>query len=227
MNTILNYLKSKQLVWHGNRVKSALPVASSGFSELDLALGGGFPEQGVVDIHSPVGIGELRLLLPCLQARQQNSQKLLAFIAAPMQLNSEMLAEYGLPLSQILLIQPDTIQQALWSAEQCLKSGCCQAVLLWHQNLEMHQAKRLQLAAEQGQALQILLRSQADTNLSLPLTLALTLGAHPAGLNVQITKRKGGWPGPPFVLSMQQHWPALTLAPICDNILHFPAKQVS
>lgn len=227
MNTILNYLKSKQLVWHGNHVKSALSVASSGFSELDLALGGGFPEQGVVGIHSPVGIGELRLLLPCLHARQQNSQKLLVFIAAPMQLNSEMLAEYGLPLAQILLIQPDTSQQALWSAEQCLKSGCCQTVLLWQQNLAIHQAKRLQLAAEQGEALQILLRSQAATRLSLPLSLSLTLAAHPAGLKVHITKRKGGWPRPPFVLSMRQHWPALTLAPIGDNILHFPAKQVS
>jgi cell division inhibitor SulA len=227
MNTILNYLKNKQLVWHGNHVHSTLSVASSGFSELDLALGGGFPEQGVVDIHSPVGIGELRLLLPCLHARQQNSQKLLVFIAPPMQLNSEMLAEYGLPLSQILFIQPDTIQQALWSAEQCLRSGCCQAVLLWQQNLEMHQAKRLQLAAEQGQALQILLRSQADTSLSLPLTLSMTLDAHPSGLRVHITKRKGGWPRPPFVLSMRHHWPALSLAPIGDNILHFPAKQVS
>ena len=227
MNTILNYLKSKQLVWHGNHVSAVLPAASTGFSELDAALAGGFPEQGVVDIHSALGIGELRLLLPYLCARQQTQQRLLVFIAPPMQLNSEMLAEYGFALSQVLFIHPEDPQQALWSAEQCLKSACCQAVLLWHQGLEIHQVKRLQLAAEQGQALQVLFRSQLDISLSLPVTLAMKLRTDPAGLSLEITKRKGGWSRAPFVLNMAQHWPALTLSSRHDNILHFPAKQVS
>lgn len=227
MNSILSYLKNKQLVWHANHVQPCLPSGTSGFSDLDAQLEGGFPERGVIDIHSPVGIGELRLLLPSLYSRQQSSGRLLVFIAPPMQLNSEMLADYGLSLSQILVIQPDTPQHALWSAEQCLKSGCCQGVLLWHQALEIHQVKRLQMAAEHGDALQFLLRNPGQISQSLPVTLAMRLDAHPQGVAAHITKRKGSWAGTPFVLDMHQHWPQLTIPARSNNVLRFPVSKVS
>ncbi len=228
MNSILHYLKNKRLVWQAHQnVHSTAQLDSTGFKELDAELQGGFPKQGVVDIDSPVGIGELRLLLPNLHARQQSNGRLLVFIAPSMRINSEMLAEYGFNLQQVLVIHPDSPKEALWCAEQCLKSGCCQAVLLWHQAIEIHQVKRLQLAAEQGDALHVLLRQNKQVSLSLPVSLGMRLRAHPQGLNIEITKRKGGWPGRPFNLDMNQQWPQLTIQPRPDNVLPFPHSKVS
>lgn len=227
MNSILDYLKNKRLVWQATHHTAPPSVSSTGFKELDDELEGGFPEQGVMDIHTPVGVGELRLVLPNLRIRQQKTDKLLVFIAPPMQINAELLAECGFRLDQVLVIQPESSQHALWSAEQCLKSGCCHSVLLWQHNLEVHQVKRLNLAAEQGQALHVLLHHQKHTGVSLPVSLAMRLTSHPQGLQVEITKRKGGWPGQNFTLDMRAHWPTLAINPPPDNILPFPHSKVS
>jgi cell division inhibitor SulA len=227
MDSIINYLKNKQLIWQADHKLPIANLNSTGFSELDSELQGGFPQQGVMDIDSPMGIGEIRLLLPNLLVRQQAAEKLLVFIAPPTQLNGEMLAEYGFALQHILILQPSSAQHALWSAEQCLKSGCCDAVLLWHQDLEIHHVKRLQLAAQQGDALQILLRQNRQISVSLPVTLGMKLRAHPQGLKIQVTKCKGRWPSQPFTLSMRQSWPALTVHPQPANILPFPQSKVS
>ena len=226
MNSILDYLRNKRLIWQATQQDSLPCLSSTGFNELDAELDGGFPAQGVVDIHSPIGIGELRLLLPNLQARQQQSDRLLVFIAPPMQINAELLAECGFRLDQVLVIEPQSIQHALWSAEQCLKSGCCHSVLLWQHNLEVHQVKRLTLAAEQGQALHVVLHHKKRTGVSLPVSLAMRLGAHPQGLLVEVTKRKGGWPGQEFHLDMRQRWSTLALNPRPDNVLPFPHSKV-
>lgn len=227
MNSILNYLKNKRLVWQAHQNSRTTNVNSTGFSELDAELQGGFPQQGVIDVDTPMGIGELRLLMPNLLARQHDTERLMVFIAPPMQVNSEMLAEYGFNLQHVLIIHPDSRKQALWSAEQCLKSGCCHGVLLWHQGMEIHQVKRLQLAAEQGDALHIILRQPKQLSLSLPVSLGMRLRAHPQGLKVEITKRKGGWPSQPFTLNMSRHWPRLTLQPRPTNVLTFPHSKVS
>lgn len=226
MNTLLEQLKNKRLVWQGNQHQQDLAGDSTGYAELDQALQGGFPQSGVIDIHSPIGIGELRLLLPTLRYRQQH-KRLLVFIAAPMQINGEMLAEFGIALEQILIIQPDSAEHALWSAEQCLKSGCCHTVILWHQQLEIAQAKRLQLAAEQGDALHIVLRQSRQLSLSLPVSLAMKLSAHEQGVEVQITKRKGGWPAHSFNVNMSKTWPELSIIKHASNVVSFAQAKVS
>ena len=227
MSSILDYLKNKRLVWQAAEQGDLPSLSSTGFTELDAELDGGFPTQGVVDIHSPIGIGELRLLLPNLHTRQQQSDKLLVFIAPPMQINAELLAECGFPLEQALVIEPKSAQHALWSAEQCLKSGCCHSVLLWQHHLEIHQVKRLTLAAEQGQALHIVLHHKKRPGVSLPVSLAMRLKSHPQGMRIEVTKRKGGWPGQAFDLDMRAKWPALAINPPPDNVLPFPHSKVS
>ncbi|GAB5382373.1 MAG: translesion DNA synthesis-associated protein ImuA [Aliiglaciecola sp.] len=227
MNNLIEQLQNKRLIWRANQQNGFVKGNSTGFKELDQALQGGFPEHGVVDIDTPIGIGELRLLLPALRARQQQHQRLLVFIGAPMQINGEMLAEFGIPLEKVLLVQPQSAEHALWSAEQCLKSGCAHSVLLWHQDLEISQAKRLQLAAEQGDALHFILRHQRQLGLSLPVNLAMKLRPHQQGISVQVTKRKGGWPEAAFNIDMSPIWPQLTLSKDNNNIIPFPQSKVS
>jgi len=230
MNHILEHLKNKRLIWQANQPTTFevnSDVELTGYPELDSALQGGFPQQGVVDIDSSIGIGELRLLLPSLKARQNKSSRLLVLIASPMQINAEMLAEYGFALDQVLIIQPNSAAQALWSAEQCLKSGCCHSVLLWHAALEIYQVKRLQMASEKGDCVQFMFRQKHQVSLSLPVPLAIKLSAHKQGVNLQITKRRGGGPADPFAISMQKYWPELSLQSQQTNVISFPHAKVS
>lgn len=228
MNSILRYLKDKRLIWQGDQVDTLFSdLNSTGYDELDAVLEGGFPSHGVLDIHSPVGIGELRLLLPALRARQHRETRMLVLIAPPVMINGEMLAEYGFNLEHVLILTPQSSQEALWSAEECLKSSCCNAVLLWQKNIEIHQVKRLNLAAEQGAALHIMMRPQGPSELSLPVSLGMSLTPHSQGIQVNVTKRKGGWSGQQVMVNMRQQWPALTRQPRRNNIVHFPRAHVS
>lgn len=208
MSALLEQLTRRQLVWQGSNQQAAYQTVASGYAELDRQLAGGFPATGLIDIKTAPGIGELRLLLPFLQQQQRSSKRLVVLISPPAEPCADMFCAAGIVLSQLLIITPKTSKEALWAAEQCLQSGCAVAVLLWQVPVTLAQARRLQLAAEQGMASLILLR-QVHTSLSLPVNLSLTLTAHPQGVLLSVHKRKGGWPARPFLVDMQQRWPVL------------------
>jgi len=222
MHKLINLLQRRNLIWHGTQQKNAYKGQTTFYPELDDKLEGGFPEHGVVDIVSPGGIGEVRLLLPYL--RQQ--RRMLVYINPPGQVCGEQLHHYGFELSQVLVLHTQEAQDALWAAEQCMKSGTNSAVLLWQNELEVHQVKRLQIAGETGQCLLFLHRTHASSCISLPVTLGLSLTANDYGLNVQIRKRKGGWPINDFQLDMRQQWPTLTKQ-LPANVVPFPIAKVS
>lgn len=224
MNQLLEHLKNKRLVWQGHCVSPEKQMDSSGYSALDGLLHGGFPQQGVVDIHSQLGIGEFRLLQSLLATRHNQQQNHLVLIAPPLNINAEMLASAGIALSRVLIIQTKTVQESLWAAEQCLKSGCCHSVISWLKQVEVHQVKRLQLAAKQSQALHILFRPVTTLSMSLPVTLAMGLQPTEQGLQVTINKQMGGWPKQPHEINMRSQWPMLTL-PTRNNVLPFAQKQ--
>ncbi|SEH80149.1 Uncharacterized conserved protein [Rheinheimera pacifica] len=207
MSALLEQLARRQLVWQGNSQHTAYQAVSSGYAELDQQLAGGFPASGLIDIQTGPGIGELRLLLPYLQ-QQQSSGRLLVLISPPAQPCADMLCAAGIVLSQLVIVTPKTSKDALWAAEQCLQSGCCASVLLWQVPLKLAQARRLQLAAEQGAASVILLRRPMD-GLSLPVNLSIKLQPHRQGVLLSVQKRKGGWPAAPFLVDMQNRWPGL------------------
>lgn len=231
MSALLDQLARRKLLWHGDSQQLAYQAVASGYPELDQQLAGGLPATGLIDIQTDAGIGELRLLLVYLQQQQQQSQRLLVFIAPPAELSADMLAGAGLDLSQLLIITPgqqaaqsnvaaslkkpakklSMQQQALWAAEQCLQSGCCATVLIWPAAINLAQARRLQLAAEQGAASMVLFRRPCQS-LSLPVNLSIRLQPDPLGLQLTVLKRKGSWPAAPFQVNMQQKWPALCLS---------------
>jgi cell division inhibitor SulA len=229
MHELISDLQNKQLIWKGNRVDSPGEYQATGFPELDQRLGGGFPTSGVIDIQSQQGIGELRLLMPYVQ--KHAAQRLFVLINPPGYLCAEYLYAQGIAPSQVLLIYPDSPQHALWAAEQCLKSGACCGVCLWHSGIEIHQAKRLQVASDIGHCLQFLFKpelNQGDSQVfSLPVSLSLTLAPHDMGLSVSITKRKGGFVRDQFVIDMHDRWPELTRTHQSSpsTVVAFPMRQ--
>ncbi|MEP0177036.1 MAG: translesion DNA synthesis-associated protein ImuA [Paraglaciecola sp.] len=225
MHPTINYLKNKNLLWQANHTDhNKKNELHTGYQELDYALQGGFPEHGVIDVRSPLGIGELRLLLPSILLRQQQDiAELTTLIAPPMDVNAEMLAEFGLSLERVILIKPSSEQDTLWSAEQSLKSGCCHSVVIWHSYLSVAQTRRLQLAAEKGNCLLFIIRQPNQEHISLPVSLGLHLSPDKAGINAQITKRKGAFSKKSFTINMHHYWPE-----ICQlqhsNVITFPLR---
>lgn len=224
MHPTISYLKHKNLLWQANHPEPANAQQLTGFKPLDDALQGGFPEYGVIDIRSQIGIGELRLLLPSiLNRQQQRPAELISFIAPPMSINSEMLAEFGFTLDDIIIVQPNLAKQTLWSAEQSLKSGCCHTVIIWHLSLSVTQVKRLQMAAEKGNSLLFILRQPMQEHISLPVTLGLQLSPSKAGIKAIITKRRGSWSNSAFDIYMGAYWPELSQH-TQPNVLSFPSR---
>jgi len=222
MYELIEHLKNKHWLWKGSETKTELSTHSTGFDILDQKLAGGFPPHGVVEIQSPSGIGELRLLFPYLK---QNSERLTVFINPPCLINAESLKHMGLDLEKVLIVTTKTNKEALWSAEQCLKSGACDQVLLWQDKLEVHHVRRLHVASETGDCLHFIFRCPQNSAFSLPVSLCLSLKANEQGLQISIPKRKGGWPLAAFHLSMRQHWPDLVLPIQPTKIIPFPKRK--
>ena len=81
-------------------------------------------------------------------------------------------------------------RDALWAAEQCLRSGSCGAVLCWPQQADDRALRRLQVAAESGQTLAFAYRPLREAVNPSPAALRLAVDNRPAQLRV--LKCRGG-----------------------------------
>ena len=225
MNKMLKQLHHQGKIWSAAQIHKVVETIDSGYPELNKNLHGGLPCQGVIEVQTINGIGELRLFLPYLlnllhaELAQHQQTRQLVFIAPPAQISALMLLQASIPLENLLIISSQKPEESLWAAEQCLKSGCCFAVLLWQQLLAVHQVKRLKQAATTGNAVQIIFRSPHSVDLALPVSLSLALEAQPVGLKVHVKKQLGGWPCKAGTVDMHKQWPSLTVTNVdtCKN----------
>ncbi|HLX23548.1 MAG TPA: hypothetical protein VKR38_09410, partial [Usitatibacter sp.] len=91
---------------------------------------------------------------------------------------------------------------AIWAAEQVLRSGACGAALLWLARDEYAWLRRLQMAAQAGRSMAVLFRSTAAERLSTPAHLRVALERDDGMLNVRIPKRRGPPLATPVSLSI-------------------------
>ncbi len=66
---------------------------------------------------------------------------------------------FGIASERMLIVRPSTEREALWACEQALRSAGVAAVLCWPEYLTPLAFRRLQLAAEEGGTLGLLVRS--------------------------------------------------------------------
>jgi hypothetical protein len=187
-------------VWRGGELEHSMhPSIATGYPRLDAELpGGGWPTGTLSEVlHDGVGIGEITFLAGAL-ARAAEGDRLIAWVNAPYLPYAPALAQAGIPLARCLVIRPANRDDALWSAEQALKSGACGAVLLWQgeegearRHDEYAWLRRLQMAAESGRAMAIHFRSTAAERLSTPAHLRVVLAKEDGALKVRIPKRRG------------------------------------
>lgn len=181
---------------------SANRCADTGFAALSAQLpGGGWPSGTLIDllVQQP-GIGELRLLRPALAALGQRPIVLLQPPHAPQAL---ALAALGLPPSQLVWIRSCAKSgDALWAAEQVLRSGCCGALLFWQQHVRGEALRRLHLAAQSGETLFWMLRPLSAAQDSSPAPLRLSLRPAPGGIDIGFVKRRGPQRDAPLFLPL-------------------------
>ncbi len=105
-------------------------VVPSGSIGLDAALGvGGLPRGRVVEIYGPESSGKTTLALHAI-AEVQRAGGVAAFIDAEHALDVGYARKLGVNLSELLVSQPDTGEQALEIAEQLVRSGACDLIVV-------------------------------------------------------------------------------------------------
>jgi recombination protein RecA len=107
-----------------------IPHISTGSLTLDLALGiGGLPRGRVVEIYGPESSGKTTLALHCV-AEAQKLGGLAAFVDAEHAFDKMYAGKLGVDLDNLLVSQPDSGEQALEIAEQLIRSGAIDIIII-------------------------------------------------------------------------------------------------
>jgi hypothetical protein len=179
-------------IWRrGAGARPAADIEPSGIAELDALLpGGGWPRGALTEILiEQDGIGECSLVLPALAALTQ-AKKRIVFVAPPYIPYAPALVAAGIDLSQVVHIDAHAADTH-WTAEQCLRAGCCGAVLNWLPTADYRQLRRLQLAAETGAAIGFVFRPLHAAKETSPAALRLQVTVCESGPRIDILKCRG------------------------------------
>src|SRR6185437_11574936 len=96
----------------------------------------------------------------------------------------------GVDMRQVEIVSTADDKYALWATEQCLRAGCCAAVLAWPRQADDRSLRRLQVAADSGRALAFVFRDRACAAQASPAALRLEIEIAPPRLRVR--KCRGG-----------------------------------
>ncbi len=188
MAVSIDALLERPDVWRAGLRHATTPVIATGQRELDATLpGGGWPLQALTEIcHARPGLGELSLMLPAF-ARAMEKNRWLLFVSAPHLPYAPALAAAGIDLERFAHLRCATNEQALWAAEQALRSGVCGALAIWLGAAETNALRRLQLAAEGGRSLAVMFRPLVHADQASPAALRVALD----GEQLRIVKCRG------------------------------------
>ncbi len=114
----------------GDRASIGMDVVPTGALSLDLALGvGGLPRGRIIEIYGPESSGKTTLTLSVV-AEAQKAGGIAAFVDAEHALDPEYAKKLGVNIDELLVSQPDTGEQALEIAEQLVRSGAIDVLVI-------------------------------------------------------------------------------------------------
>ena len=170
----------------------------TGYPLLDNVLGGGWPVGVLTELlvarHAS---GELGLLSPALALLTTASWVIL--VAPPWLPYAPGLCWQGLALNRVLMVRVRQPPEALWAAEEILRSGGCAGVIAWVEAAATHRTghtllQRLHLLAARQQAWVVLIRSVRFRSERSPAPLRLQVLC-PSAATLQLDIFKNGWRG--------------------------------
>eukprot|EP01035_Chromulina_nebulosa_P035865 gene35865-48233_t len=107
-----------------------IQVVSTGSLGLDIALGvGGLPRGRVIEIYGPESSGKTTLTLQVIAAMQKQAGTC-AFVDAEHALDVQYAQKLGVNLSDLLISQPDTGEQALEIVDSLVRSGAVDLIVV-------------------------------------------------------------------------------------------------
>jgi protein ImuA len=187
-------------LWRADQLARATTrCVDTGHATLSAQLpGGGWPMGTLVDLHvQQPGIGEMRLLAPALR---QVADRRVVLLQPPHPPQALALAALGLQPSSVIWLRAERTADALWAAEQVLRSASCGALLFWPDQIgnggrqrtaRPEHMRRLHLAAQAGETLFFMMRPLAAAHDASPAPLRLSLRPAHGGIDVGFVKRQG------------------------------------
>ena len=114
----------------GDRPDEQLDVISTGSISLDMALGvGGFPRGRVIEIYGPESSGKTTLAIHAIAECQKNGG-IAAFIDAEHAFDPYYAKKLGVITEDLLVSQPDNGEQALEIADNLIRSGAIDIIVI-------------------------------------------------------------------------------------------------
>ncbi len=152
-----------------------IPTISTGSLSLDIALGvGGLPKGRVIEIFGPEASGKTTLALHVV-AEAQKRGGIAVFIDAEHALDVQYAKKLGVKIDELLLSQPDTGEQALEIADQLVRSGGVDVIVI---DSVAALVPKAEIEGEMGDAhmgLQARLMSQALRKLTATISKSNTI----------------------------------------------------
>jgi cell division inhibitor SulA/protein ImuA len=201
----LDHILERHPVWRGGRLSAIACAVPTGFDALDRELpGGGWPTGALTELFvRRAGIGELQLVLPAL-ASLSWSGKRIVWLAPPHLPYAPALAAGGIDLAQLVLVRPPGRRDALWAAEQVLRSASCHALVAWLPGARYDELRRLAVAAETSQAWVALFRPPEAAHDASPAALRILLEPSSDEISLRILKRRGAPAAAALVLPVKR-----------------------
>lgn len=132
----------------------------SGLPELDAALGGGFAAAAVHELVAARDGTAVYTVAIKTAARAAIQNRWIFYIDTTQDLYPPGLLGLGVPLGRLVVIRTTRTADALWVCEQTLRCRAVAAVVLPLRTIDARASRRLQLAAEAGGNLGLLLRRE-------------------------------------------------------------------
>lgn len=124
------YGKGAVMTLGEDSIDKTIEVIPSGSLGLDLALGvGGYPKGRIIEIYGPESSGKTTLTLHAI-AEAQKQGGIAAFIDAEHAFDSTYAKKLGINLDELLVSQPDNGEQALEIADNLIRSGAIDIVVI-------------------------------------------------------------------------------------------------
>lgn len=194
-----NLLRHPRIFRLDAAASASVPTLPTGYPELDARLpGGGWPLSSLCEVLvARFGSVELPVVMPALvrlSAGTEGDPYWLTWVSPPHIPYAPALATAGLDLSRVLMVRTRRSRDALWAAEQAMRSGTCRAVLLWAEQADSRHLRRLQLAAEEGNCWGVVFRPEAVRKRSSPAVLRLRVLVDERETHLDLLKVRGGRP---------------------------------
>ncbi len=114
----------------GDKSSTQVEATPTGALSLDIALGiGGIPKGRIIEIYGPESSGKTTLAQHIV-AEAQKRGGIAAFVDAEHALDPEYARKLGVDIDQLLISQPDTGEQALEIAEELVRSGAVDIIVV-------------------------------------------------------------------------------------------------